>query len=87
MVTAVGYLIELQSGRPWESFVREQILDSLGMSATSYSISDMQKQQYVVGFTEKRDSFEIYRIPYYEDTAGMAPCGRLYRTLRTCRLG
>ena len=29
-----------------------------------------------MAFTEKRDSFELYRIPYYEDTAGVAPARR-----------
>jgi len=30
-----------------------------------------------VPFTEKRDSFELYRIPYYEDTVGVAPAGAI----------
>jgi CubicO group peptidase (beta-lactamase class C family) len=78
MFAAAGYLIELQSGKTWEQFVREKILDPLQMHATSYAISDMLKQQeFGVGFTERRDSFEIYRIPYYEDIAGVAPCGAI----------
>jgi metallophosphoesterase (TIGR00282 family) len=32
---------------------------------------------FAVPFTEKRDSSEIHRIPYYEDTAGLAPAGAL----------
>jgi CubicO group peptidase (beta-lactamase class C family) len=78
MFAAVGYLIELQSGKTWEQFVRERILDPLQMHATSYAISDMLKQpEFGVGFTERRDSFEIYKIPYYEDIAGVAPCGAI----------
>jgi CubicO group peptidase (beta-lactamase class C family) len=78
LVSAVGYLIELQSGEPWERFVQERILDPLHMNSTSYTISDMLKQpDFGVGFAEKRDSSEIYRIPYYEDTSGMAPCGAI----------
>ncbi len=78
MFAAVGYMIELQSGKPWEQFVRERILQPLEMNATSYSIADMVKQpEHGVGFTERRDSFEIYRIPYYEDIAGVAPCGAI----------
>jgi hypothetical protein len=48
------------------------------MNSTSYSISDMLKRpEFGVGFTERRDSFEIYRIPYYEDISGVAPCGAI----------
>lgn len=78
MFAAVGYMIELQSGKTWEQFLRERILQPLEMSSTSYSIADMVKQpEHGAGFTEKRDSFEIYRIPFYEDIAGVAPCGAI----------
>jgi CubicO group peptidase (beta-lactamase class C family) len=78
MFAAVGYLIELQSGKTWEQFVKERIFDPLQMNSTSYSIVDMLKRpEFGVGFTERRDSFELYRIPYYEDIAGVAPCGAI----------
>lgn len=78
MFAAVGYMIELQSGKTWEQFVRERILQPLNMGATSYSIGDMVKQpEHGVGYTEKRDSFDLYDIPYYEDIAGVAPCGAI----------
>jgi CubicO group peptidase (beta-lactamase class C family) len=78
MFAAVGYLIQLQSGKTWEQFVQERIFGPLQMKSTSYSIADMLKQpEFGVGFTERRDSFEIYRIPYYEDIAGVAPCGAI----------
>ena len=78
MFAAVGYLIELQSGKTWEHFVKERIFDPLQMNSTGYSIADMLKRpEFGVGFTERRDSFEIYRIPYYEDISGVAPCGAI----------
>jgi len=78
MFAAVGYLIELQSGKTWEQFVQERILDPLEMTATGYTIAGMLKQpEFGVGFTERRDSFELYRIPYYEDIVGVAPCGAI----------
>ena len=78
MYAAVGYLIELQSGKTWEQFVKERIRDPLEMTSTGYSISGMlQQPEFGVGFTERRDSFELYRIPYYEDIAGVAPCGAI----------
>ena len=78
MYSAVGYLIELQSGRTWEEFVRERILQPLDMKSTVYSIADMVRQpDHGVPFNEKRDTTELYKIPYYEDTAGVAPCGAI----------
>jgi CubicO group peptidase (beta-lactamase class C family) len=78
MYAAAGYLIELQSGKTWEEFVQQRILDPLQMNSTSYTIADMLKRpEFGVGFAEKRDSFELYRIPYYEDQAGVAPCGAI----------
>ena len=78
MYAAVGYLIELQSGKTWEEFVRDRIFKPLDMNASAYSITEMLKQDdHGVPFTEKRDTTEIYRIPYYEDTAGVAPCGAI----------
>jgi len=78
MFAGVGYLIELQSGKTWEQFVRDRILQPLDMKSTGYTIADMVKQpEHGVGFTEKRDSFDLYRLPYYEDIEGVAPCGAI----------
>ncbi len=83
MYSAVGYLIELQSGKTWEEFVREKIFKPLAMNSSVYSIADMLKQpDYGVPFTEKRDTFELYQIPYYEDTAGIAPCGAIISNIQ-----
>jgi CubicO group peptidase (beta-lactamase class C family) len=78
MYAATGYLIELQSGKTWEEFVRERILRPLDMHATVYSVAEMLKQDdHGVPFTEKRDTTELYQIPYYEDMAGVAPGGAI----------
>ena len=83
MYAAVGYIIELQSGKTWEEFVRERIFKPLDMTSTVYSIADMTKQpDFGVPFTEKRDSFELYKIPYYEDIGGVAPCGAIISNIQ-----
>jgi CubicO group peptidase (beta-lactamase class C family) len=76
MYAAAGNIVELKSGKPWEQFVRERILAPLDMKTTTYSISEMtQHPDHGVPYKEKRDSFELYKIPYYEDTEGIAPAG------------
>jgi CubicO group peptidase (beta-lactamase class C family) len=78
MFAAVGQIIEIKSGKKWEDFVRERIFTPLDMSTTCYTIAGMLKQpDYGVPFREKRDSFELYKIPYYEDTEGVAPAGAI----------
>ncbi len=78
MFSAVGEIIELKSGQRWEQFVREKILSPLDMKTTTYGIDDMNKQpDHGVPFREKRDSFELYKIPSYEDTEGVAPAGAI----------
>jgi CubicO group peptidase (beta-lactamase class C family) len=78
MYAAAGYIIELKSGKTWENFVRERILQPLEMPSTTYSITDMTNApDFGVPWTEKRDSRELYRMPYYEDTAGVGPCGAI----------
>jgi CubicO group peptidase (beta-lactamase class C family) len=78
MFSAVGEIIELKSGQRWEQFVREKIFTPLDMKTTTYGIDDMNKHaDHGVPFREKRDSFELYKIPYYEDTEGVAPAGAI----------
>lgn len=78
MYSGAGYSIELLSGRPWETFVRERILAPLGMTTTTFTIADMVKQSEPgVPYTERRDNTELYRIPYYSDAIGVAPAGAM----------
>ena len=78
MYAAVGYIIELLSGKTWEEFVCERIFQPLSMHSTIYSIAEMLKQSdYGVPFTEKRESNEIYKIPYYEEQHAIAPAGAI----------
>lgn len=78
MYAAAGYSIELQSGKTWADYVRDKILKPLNMNNTVYSISDMLKApDHGVPFTERRDSTELYKLPYYEETGGLAAAGAI----------
>jgi CubicO group peptidase (beta-lactamase class C family) len=78
MYAGVGYATELQSGKPWTQFVRERIFQPLEMKSSGFTIAEMLKQtDYGVPFTERRDSFDLYKIPYYEDTDGLAAAGAI----------
>ncbi len=78
MYAGSGYSIELLSGKPWEQFVRDRILAPLGMTSTTFTIADMLKNpEPGVPYTERRDSMELYSIPYYSDAIGVAPAGAI----------
>jgi CubicO group peptidase (beta-lactamase class C family) len=78
MYAAAGQIIELKSAKRWEDFVREKIFAPLDMKTTTFTISEMtQRPDHGVPYKEKRDSFELYKIPYYEDTEGIAPAGAI----------
>ena len=78
MFSAAGYIIELESSKTWEKYVRENIFEPLDMNTSTYTISDMLKlPDHGVPYREKRDSFELYQISYYEDTEGVAPAGAI----------
>ena len=78
MYASAGYIVELESGKTWEEFVRERIFKPLDMKGTVYTIADLKKQpDHGVPYTEKRDTNEIYEIPYYEETVGVAPAGAI----------
>jgi len=58
--------------------VRERILTPLIMNTTTFTISDMtQHPDHGVPYREKRDSFELYQAPYYEEQQGIGPAGAI----------
>lgn len=82
MYTAVGYSIELRTGKTWEEFVKERILLPLDMNNTVFSIAEMQKtKDYGVPYNEKRDTTLLYKIPLKEDGAAVGPAGSIITNL------
>jgi CubicO group peptidase (beta-lactamase class C family) len=78
MYSGTGHSIEVLSGKPWQAFVTERLLQPLGMTSTTFSIEDMVKlPEPGVPYTERRDNTELYRIPYYSDALGVAPAGAI----------
>ncbi len=76
MYAGVGHIVELKSGKSWKDFVQERILTPLDMRSTVFSIPDMLKQpDHGVPYDERRDTTELYQIPYYQHTDGIAAAG------------
>jgi CubicO group peptidase (beta-lactamase class C family) len=82
MYAGAGYAIELLSGKPWEAFVQERIFAPLGMASSVFSIDALvAAPDHGVPWTERRDSFELYEIPYYREAAGVGPAGSINSNL------
>lgn len=82
MYTAVGYSIELRTGKTWEEYVKENIFTPLEMNNTVFSIVEMQKSSdHGVPYNEIRDTTLLYKIPLKEDGAGVGPAGAIITSL------
>ena len=82
MYTAVGYSIELRTGKTWEEFIKEKIFTPLDMNNTVFSIAEMQKSSdHGVPYNEKRDTTLLYKIPLKEDGAAVGPAGSIITNL------
>lgn len=82
MYAGTGYIDEVLSGKTWEALVKERILDPLGMTSTVFTIDDLvAAPDHGVPWTERRDSFELYEIPYYREAHGVGPAGAINSNL------
>lgn len=82
MYAAVGHIMALKTGKPWDQYVREKILQPLDMRSTGFSIAEMIAQpDHGVPYTERRNSTELFQRPYYEDTRGIAAAGAIVSNL------
>ena len=78
MFTAAGQVIEELSGQTWEQFVQKRIFDPLNMSRSTLTIEDNIKgPEPAVPYSERRDSNELYRQPYYTAEVAIAPAGAI----------
>ncbi|HEX7770992.1 MAG TPA: serine hydrolase, partial [Pyrinomonadaceae bacterium] len=78
MFTAAGQVIEELSGQTWEQFTQRRIFDPLGMSRSTLTIEDNIKgPEPAVPYSERRDSTELYKQPYYTAEVAIAPAGAI----------
>ncbi len=80
MVMLAGYLVEVLSGKTWEEFVQERILDPLNMTETSFKAEELPGKEniskgYVFAGT---DFMETMYLPL----RGVAPAGGLVSTAK-----
>lgn len=79
---SVGHIVAMKSGQRWPDFVRQRIFEPLEMRSSGLSVAEMaQSPNHAVPYTEHRDSRQLYRLPFYTDTAGIAAAGGIVSNL------
>jgi Beta-lactamase/Domain of unknown function (DUF3471) len=78
MYAGAGHVIELLSGKSWQSFVTERLLQPLGMTCTTFTIAEMlETPEPAVPYSERRNDSKLVRTSYYSDDNGMVPAGAI----------
>ncbi|MEX0722060.1 MAG: serine hydrolase domain-containing protein, partial [Balneolaceae bacterium] len=67
-VDVQAYLVERISGQPFAEYVREQILDPLGMAETRYFVPDEDRERLAASYDESEEGI-LSRIPDEEALA------------------
>ena len=80
MVMLAGYVVEVLSGKTWEKFVQERILEPLGMTETSFKAEDLSGMEnaskgYVSNGVENMETI-------YLPLRGIAPAGGIVSTAK-----
>jgi D-alanyl-D-alanine carboxypeptidase len=76
----LGMAIEAASGKSYHDYVRDYIIDPLGLTNTGPEFDADRKDQYATGHTDQLDGTEPRETFGDIDTRGMAPAGGLYST-------
>lgn len=83
-LNVVGRLIEIASGQPYEEFLQERIFDALGMSDTTFHLSDEQQSRLVTLYARDASSGELKPAQRWGDVGSAAavanPSGGLFST-------
>jgi CubicO group peptidase (beta-lactamase class C family) len=75
MFMTAGYLAGKVAGSSWEELVRQGIFEPLGMTASSFTIGDLQKQEHGRGY--QHDEQDVPRPIDYQGLDAMGPTGAI----------
>jgi len=73
----LGHVLERAAGKPYETLLREKILDPLGMKDTGITLTEAQQARYAQGYLD--DDPEKEAVLW--DLGCIAPCGALVSTV------
>jgi len=81
MYAAVGHAIELVTGAPWSTLVRERLLQPLDMHDTFFSEDEVAaREDLAMRYYEERDGHALLPVPREQQMRGAAPAGGMVAT-------
>ncbi len=78
--TLAGAIVEAVSGMPYADYIQRNILDPLGMSSTSVTFPEENKQKMARGYGRRLPGQERKLMPF-TDARGIAACGGFSSTV------
>ena len=75
----LGLVVEAAGGRPYHDYVKEHIVDRLGLADTGPETNDRVRERLVTGYTREMLGLERVALPDVE-TGAMAPATGFYST-------
>jgi D-alanyl-D-alanine carboxypeptidase len=76
----LGLVIEAASGRPYNEYVRENIIQRLGLRDTGPEVDPALKDRLVTGYTRARLGLPRRAVPRVIDTDALSPATGFYST-------
>jgi CubicO group peptidase (beta-lactamase class C family) len=84
MYVTAGYVTGAVSGTTWEDFIQQRIFNTLGMTASTFTATEMQKSDdYSMPYRVRRVPGEESRVelmPFYQNSV-MGPAGSIHSNL------
>ena len=78
MYVVAGYVAEQVTGMTWEDLVRQRVLGPLGMTATNFSLADLQKSRdFSMPYAEFGDT--VREVPFH-NLDNIGPAGEINST-------
>jgi CubicO group peptidase (beta-lactamase class C family) len=76
MYMTAGHLVEMITGRTWEAFVQQRILEPLGMNSTNFSVHDSQQtSNFALPYKEIKDEVQV--VKFYDRVQAVGPGGSI----------
>jgi CubicO group peptidase (beta-lactamase class C family) len=80
-IAALGRIVEVVSGKPYERFMEERILHPLGMKDSFYFPPEEKRSRIAAAYTDEKGTLVRAKVDLYKDGAKYAaPEGGLYST-------
>ena len=80
-IALMGHTLSVAAGQPYREYVKQNILEPLGMTNSGFDLTDEIKSRLACGYLPSEDGKSFEQAPLF-DLEGMAPAGQLYSSIK-----